>query len=102
MIIYFTLSSIAQQVLLYFMLLASFVTFGAPQVISCTTLISCSQCISSTSCVWCSTPGSVLCLSQDNANSCRKDNLLQLATIIIDKQEITLTEDNQVWQLLVY
>ena len=85
-----------RQVIVYFILLASLVTFGAPQVINCTTLISCSQCISTASCVWCSTPGSAQCLSQDNANSCRKDDLLQPATIIIDKQEIPLTEDNQV------
>ena len=86
----------SQQVLVYFILLASLITYGAPQVINCTTLISCSQCISTASCVWCSTPGSAQCLSQDNANSCRKDDLLQPATIIIDKQEIPLIEDNQV------
>ena len=86
----------AQQVLVYFMLLTSLVTFGAPQVINCATLISCSQCISTDSCVWCSTPGSAQCLSQDNANTCRKDDLLQPATIIINKQEIPLTENNQV------
>ena len=85
-----------QQVLVYFMLLASLVTFGAPQVINCTTLISCSQCISTDSCVWCSTPGSAHCLSQDNAITCRKNDLLQPATIIINKQEIPLTDNNQV------
>ena len=78
------------------MLLASLVTFGTTQVINCATLISCSQCISTDSCVWCTTPGSAQCLSQDNANTCRKDDLLQPATIIIDKQEIPLTKNNQV------
>ena len=86
----------AQHMLVYFLVLASLVTFGAPQVIDCTTLISCSQCISTDSCVWCSTPGSAQCLSQDNANTCRKDDLLQPVTIIINKQEIPLTENNQV------
>ena len=79
------------------MLLLSMVTFGAPHFINCTTLISCSQCISTAFCVWCFSPGSAQCLSQDNTNSCRKeDDLLQPAMIIIDKQEIPLTEDNQV------
>ena len=92
----FTLSSMAQQVLMYLMLLASLLSFGAPQVIICPTLVTCSQCISTASCVWCSTPGNARCLSQENANSCRKDDLLQPATTIIDKQEIPLTENNQV------
>ena len=82
------------QVLVYLMLLASLLSFGVPQVINCTTLITCSQCISTASCVWCSTLNSARCLSQDNANSCRKDDL-QPATII-NKQEIPLTENNQV------
>ena len=86
----------AQQVTVYLMLLASFLSFGAPQVINCTTLITCSQCISTASCVWCSTLNSARCLSQENANTCRKDDLLQPATTIIDKQEIPLTENNQV------
>ena len=78
------------------MVLASLLSIGAPQVINCTTLITCSQCISTASCVWCSTLNSARCLSQENANSCRKDDLLQPATTIIDKQEIPLTENNQV------
>ena len=84
------------QVLVYMMLLASSVSFGAPQVINCTTLITCSQCISTASCVWCSTLNSARCLSQDNGNSCRNDDLLQPATTIINKQESPLTENNQV------
>ena len=86
----------AQQVLVHFMLLASLVTFGAPQVINCTTLMTCSQCISTASCVWCSTPSSAQCLSHDNANDCKIEDLFQPATIIVDKQESPLTEDNQV------
>ena len=86
----------AQQVLVYLMLLASLLSFGAPQLINCPTLVTCSQCISTASCVWCSTPGSARCLYEDNANSCRKEDLLQPATIIIDKQELPLTEKNQV------
>ena len=85
----------AQQVLVYLMLLASLLSFGAPQLINCSTLVTCSQCISTASCVWCSTPGSARCLSQENTYSCRKD-LLQPATIISDKQELPLTEHNQV------
>ena len=86
----------AHKVLVHFMLLASLVTLGAPQVINCTTLITCSQCISTASCVWCSTPSSAQCLSQDNANDCKIEDLFLPATIIVDKQESPLTEDNQV------
>ena len=87
----------AHQVLEYLLVLSLFFSFGAPQVINCPTLVTtCSECISTASRVWCSTPGSACCLSQENANSCRKDDLLKPATTIIDKQEIPLTENNQV------
>ena len=37
-----------------------------------------------------------VCLSHDNANNCKIEDLFQPSTIIIDKQEIPLTEVNQV------
>ena len=86
----------SHQVLEYFLVLASLFSFGGTQLINCPTLFTCSQCISTASCVWCSTPGSAHCLSQDSGNSCRKQDLLQPTTIISDKQELPLTEKNQV------
>ena len=86
----------AYNILLYLLLQVSFFHLGTAQLSNCTNFVSCSECISTPSCVWCSTPGSAYCLSQDNVTRCNEQDLVQLVSNITDQYDLPLNEENQV------
>ena len=86
----------AYNILLYLLLQVSFFHLGTAQLSNCTNFVSCSECISTPSCVWCSTPGSAYCLSQDNVTGCNEQDLFQLVSNITDQYDLPLNEKNQV------
>ena len=86
----------AYNILLYLLVQVSFLHLGTAQLSNCTNFVSCSECISTTSCVWCSTPGSAHCLSQDNVTGCNEQDLFQPMSNITDQYDMPLNEKNQV------
>ena len=86
----------AYNILLNLLLQISFLHLGTAQLSNCTNFVSCSECISTASCVWCSTPGSAHCLSQDNVTGCNEQDLFQPVSNITDRYDLPLNEKNQV------